>query len=323
MKHTKSYMASEEFLKMQLVARIITESEYRRRITNVKEAIVDDVSDQLSDIFDNPEDIGKAKMTASVKDVIKKGLESIQKQFPDVKILDHFVVGAAVTYQYSPESDIDTTVVLDKAIGDAKLKEIDKWIEQNLDAKTKHNGKRPFQFKVSFDGRDKIDNADSAYDPLKDTWIKQPDAQKAKEMFQAKIADPNSKENQLYGEMEKLIQPSLQRVKDAIDGVATESLHEAPADLPTLIQNAYARYDKVIKAMRGKAYQAAPESGFISQNWGKGNVIYKMFDREGYNTVFSIMKPMVKSGTFDDPAQLAQLKTALDSVVKDEPGYKP
>lgn len=318
----KPYMLSEQLLKMQRTANIISESEYQRRLTNVKEAIVDDVSDQLSDIFDNPEDIGKAKMSSSVKDVIKKGIETIQKQFPDLKILDHFVVGAAVTYQYSPESDIDTTITVDSSTPQDKFNEMDKWIEQNLDGKTKHNGKRPFQFKLSYDGRNKIDNADSAYDPVKDTWIKKPDAQKAKEMFQAKIGDKESVENKLYASIEKYIQPDLLAVRNAL-GEMREASEEELKQLPALVQNAFDRYNNGIKKLRGKAYGAPPESGYVSQNWGKGNVIYKMFDREGYNNVFGIMKDIIKNKKFNDQPTLDNLKSALDKVVKDEPGYNP
>ena len=49
-----------------------------------------------------------------------------------------------------------------------------------------------------------------------------------------------------------------------------------------------------------------------------------MFDREGYNTAFSIMKPMVKGDKFDDPEKLKKLKKSLEPLVNppDEIGYK-
>ena len=47
-------------------------------------------------------------------------------------------MGAAVTYQYEDGSDIDTTVVLDPTVTKEKSKEVDKWIELNLDGKLKH-----------------------------------------------------------------------------------------------------------------------------------------------------------------------------------------
>ena len=106
---------SEEFLRMQRLAGIITESQFK----NMKEAIVNTVSDNLSDIFDEK----TKKLKPEVKNNIIKGLDIIKKQFPDLKIIDHFIVGAAVTYQYEDGSDIDTTVVLDPTVTKEKSKE--------------------------------------------------------------------------------------------------------------------------------------------------------------------------------------------------------
>jgi predicted nucleotidyltransferase len=134
-----------EVKRMQFLAGLITESEFN----NVKEAIVNTVSDKLSDIFDE-----KGIMKSEVINSINRGLDIIKKQFPDLKIIDHYVVGAAVTYQYEDESDIDITVVLDPTTPPEKLKEVDKWIEKNLDGTMKYNA-RPYQFKVNFKGRNK------------------------------------------------------------------------------------------------------------------------------------------------------------------------
>jgi len=309
---------NEQFLRMQKLAGLITESQFNK----MKEAIVNTVSDNLSDIFDEK----TKKFKPEVKNNIIKGLDIIKKQFPDLKITDHFVVGAAVTYQYEDGSDIDTTIVLDPTVTKEKSKEVDKWIELNLDGKFKHNA-RPYQFKVSYNGRDKIDNADAAYDDVKDTWIKQPDAEKAKQMYQSKIGDPKSKENVLYAQLEKTVQPSLKTLHAALSSVkeaeTKTDVAKEKTDVVPLIKNAYARYDTGIKSLRGKAYEAPPESGYVSQNWGTGNVIYKMFDREGYNTVYGIMKDMIKNDKFDDTTQLKTLKDTLAKVIDDEIGYTP
>ena len=306
---------------MQKLAGIITESQYKEKM---KEAIVDIVSDKLSDIFTE-----KGKMKPEVRNNIEKGLSIIKKQFPDLKILDHFVVGAAVTYQYQDESDIDTTITVDPSTTKEKFKEIDKWIEVNLDGKMKHNA-RPYQFKISYDGRNKTQNADAVYDSVKDTWVKQPNAEQAKQMYQSKIGDKTSKENQLYTQLEKLIQPSLLTLFTALNTLSeadkpnpTTDVAKGKTDITSLINSAYARYTNGIKSLRGKAYDGEIEKGYVSQNWGKGNVIYKMFDREGYNKAYSFMKDMIKNNTTTDPEQLKKLKTILEPVVKDELGYQP
>jgi hypothetical protein len=307
-----------EVKRMQFLAGLITESEFN----NVKEAIVNTVSDKLSDIFDE-----KGIMKSEVINSINKGLDIIKKQFPDLKIIDHYVVGAAVTYQYEDGSDIDTTVVLDPTTPPEKLKEVDKWIEKNLDGTMKYNA-RPYQFKVNFKGRNKIDSADAAYDPTKKSWIKQPNAEQAKQMYQSKIGNKNSKENLLYTQLEKIVQPSLKRLYSALSTIKEAEeiktdVSKGKTDLASFVKSAYARYEKGIKALRGKAYDAPPESGYVSQNWGTGNVIYKMFDREGYGTVYGIMKDMIKNNKFDDPNQLNTLKIALSKVINDEAGYNP
>ena len=282
------------------------------------EAIVDPVQDRLSDVF---EDDGSMK--SKVVGVINKGIESIKKQFPDLKITDYFVVGAAVTYQYQDKSDIDTTVVIDPETPDELMGEADKWIEANLDAKEYHN-KRPYQFKLSKNDRNQLQNVDSAWDVKKGTWIKKPDLEKAKEMRKKEMGT-GSKEHELYKTMEKETQPVLQSLYQALDAVAEQEGEEKDqGKIADLIKKSYAVYKNTIKSFRGKAYSGDPEKGFISQNWGTGNVIYKMFDREGYNTAFSIMKPMVKGDKFDDPEKLKQLKKSLEPLVNppDEIGYK-
>ena len=306
--------------KLTTNSRMLNENENKAPLTinksksnNVKEAIVDTVSDKLSDIFDE-----KGIMKSEVINSINKGLGIIKNKFPDLKIIDYYVVGAAVTYQYTDESDIDTTVVLDPTTPPEKVKEVDKWIEKNLDGTIKHNA-RPYQFKVNFKGRNEIDSADAAYDPKKKSWIKQPNAEQAKQMYQSKIGNKNSKEHTLYTQLEKIVQPSLKRLYTTLSAIKEEE----KTDINSLIKSAYARYEKGIKALRGKAYDAPPESGYVSQNWGKGNVIYKMFDREGYNIAYGIMKDMVKNNKFDDSNQLNTLKLALSKVVDDEAGYNP
>jgi hypothetical protein len=309
---------SLDFRRIQYLAGIISENEFNK----IKEAVVNIVSDKLSDVFDE-----KGIMKSEVINSINKGLDIIKKQFPDLKIIDYYVVGAAVTYQYEDGSDIDTTVVLDPATPPEKLKEVDKWIEKNLDGTMKYNA-RPYQFKVNFKGRNKIDSADAAYDPIKKSWIKQPNAEQAKQMYQSKIGDKGSKENILYTQLEKIVQPSLKRLYTALSAIKEAEeiktdVAKGKIDLASFIKSAYDRYEKGIKALRGKAYDAPPESGYVSQNWGKGNVIYKMFDREGYNSAYGIMKDMVKNNKFDDPNQLSTLKIALSKVINDEPGYNP
>ena len=86
----------------------------------VKEAIIDVVADQLSNIFD------QGKLKKEVVATIENGIASLKQQFPDLEILDYFISGASVTYQYSETSDIDITVVIPKDLDPQQFKQIDK-----------------------------------------------------------------------------------------------------------------------------------------------------------------------------------------------------
>lgn len=270
------------------------------------EAIVDTPSKKLSDIFDET-----GKMKPEVANTIHQGIREIQEAFPNIKILDYFVVGAAVTYQYTDESDIDTTIVVSKDIDKDLFKKIDKWIEQNLDPKYKY-GKRPYQFKININGRESR-NADASYDVRNQEWIKAPDAARTSADYQKIVNDPKSYERKIYATVERSIQPSLQRLDRQIkkDNSLTD-------DVKKLMQAAYKRYE-IIKNFRGKSYGSDKRTNSrISQNWGVGNVIYKFLDREGYNDVFSTIKQAIKSN-FD--LDIKKLSSQLNRVVDDEIGY--
>lgn len=293
---------------------------------SLKEAITDVPSKSYSDIFEP-----NGKLKKEVKSKIEEGIEIIKKKFPNLKIDDYFLVGAAVTFQYGEDSDIDTTVVVNPNTEDRYLQEVDKWIEKNLDAKFYHN-KRPYQFKLSFKKRDNLDSADSAYDVKTDNWIKKPDFEKTMYMYNKKIADPKSEENKIYHGFEKFVQLSLKELHQSLIDNKSEN------DIVRNMKLAYSKYAEIskidpekltadnqegfIKKFRSSAYSKEIEPGYVSQNWGKGNVIYKMFDNEGYIQVFTILKDIIKNKAYGDEELRQSLKNALEKVTEDEIGFK-
>jgi hypothetical protein len=301
-------------------------NKFNRLKISLKEAITDNPIKNLSDIFDE-----SGKMKDEVSNKIKKGLEIIEDNFNELKIIDYFVVGAAVTYQYSPESDIDTTVVIDPSTPKDSMKKIDKWIEKNLDNTIYHN-ERPFQFKLSFDGRQKLDKVDAAYDVEKNMWIKKPDYEKSLQMYNLKVTNAQSEENKTYGNLEKFIQPFLIKLHKSL--VDNKSENEIINNMNVSFSK-YGEYSKFdpnsqinkkkegfIKKFRSSAYEREIEQGYVSKNWGKGNVIYKMFDDEGYLKVFEILKDIISSKKYEDQTLRKNLEAALSKVINDEIGYK-
>ena len=292
----------------------------------ISESIVDKVRDTLSNIF-----TPTGQMKDEVRENIKKGIDIIRKNFPELIITDYFVIGAAVTYQYSNTSDIDTTVVIDQTTSKEVSKTVDKWIETNLDKTFWHTPDgtqvikpgdkepvgRPYQFKINKVGRENITNADSAYDSIANNWIKKPNLEQSRQSFDIKIKDENSLENRTYSQMEKWVQPYLQNLyKGFVDNLPINQIK-------TLILKAFNTYEEGIKNIRSKSYSSDVEHGMSSKNWGKGNVIYKMFDKEGYNKCYEIMKNMKKTDIFDNADELEELKNCLINVINDEIGYKP
>jgi len=297
----------------------------------VQEAIIDAPSERLSDIFDDKGSL-KPQVVAIVQDAIKKFNQWLAQEYSDLKVTEVFIVGAAVTYQFGKTSDIDTTFVI-PGMNAEQRNVIDDWMEQNLIYPdwSVEGSQRPWQFKPLENNNNYV-NADSAYDPLQDKWLKEPSLEKAKQQYGSHVSDPGSKENKAYKAVERSIQPTLQRLYRAIEQMPldaplgqsslAEKLGEA-GSVPDLMAHAYKIYQK-IKDYRGSAYEEDPSNtGRISQNWGSGNIIYKFLDREGYTDIFSQIKKAIKSNfKIVDQAFLQDLKQKLSNVIGDEIGFK-
>ena len=283
----------------------------------LKEAIVDTPSERLSDVFDD-NGVMQEKVIAVIKDAKEKLDKFLSSQ--NLKITEMFVVGAAVTYQFSPSSDIDTTVVIPN-ITDEQWKQVDNWMEENLNYSnwSVDGSSRPFQFKPASSNTG-YKNVDAAYDPFNKKWIKEPNLETTKQEYNQVVSDPQSKERKMYAFVEKHIQPSLQQL---LNMLSNTSLNENISDnIKNAIKNAFKRYE-VLKKKRGTAYGEEPsQTGRISQNWGLGNVLYKFLDREGYSEVYGYLKKAIKSDfKIVDQNFINNLKQKLENVLKGEHGY--
>ena len=105
--------------------------------------IVDKPQGELSDIFEP----GSITLKSVVKNNIDLALSRIQefldKTYAGIKVTRHEIIGAAVTFQYTDTSDIDTTVFININRSDPRFKSINNWIGTYIDGKMtyKNNSK--------------------------------------------------------------------------------------------------------------------------------------------------------------------------------------
>ena len=286
---------------------------WRKYITEtVDEAIVDVVSDKLADVFDE-----QGKLIPEVVEVINDAIGKLKQwlaaDHPDLKIAEIFVVGAAVTYQFGPGSDIDVNVVI-PGLGQ-KRKLVDDWMEANLvypDFKG-DGSSRPYQFKPT-DTNQGYKHVDGAYEPLQQKWLKKPDLAKAKEMYKGKMGD-DSREREAYKKVEANVQKHFKQLYSVLESSSD------PREIYKACMVAYQR-KAAMKAMRSQSYDNDIEKGYVSQNWGFTNVIYKMLDREGYMDVFAILKKIKGNKSLvQDESTISKLKASLEAVINDPIGW--
>ena len=168
--------------------------------------IVDPPSEELSDGFEP----GSTRMRADVGAKINRGLQVIKSYLDSahagVKIASHEVIGAAVTYQYTEKSDIDTTVFINIGEDDPRFKVINDWIGENVDG-TMYHEQRTFQFKIkpaAYIGQ-QGDNADAIYDLTTGGFKNMPNLQRASASFRGLIGSGRSEERRAYQRMEEEI----------------------------------------------------------------------------------------------------------------------
>lgn len=270
-------------------------------------AIVDDPTEELSDIFHKPEKgyVSEAVTPASnpspkirneVMDLINEGLNKIKgflaRTYPDVTVTNHSIVGAAITYQYTDESDIDNTVYLSIEPGDPRLKQINHWIWENVD-NTLFFGKRPIQFRCMSDASKSgaTKRVDAIYNVDTQSFEKQLDSDVAKRLHTDLIASGSSQANRDY----KRIESQLISMLTSFKNVASQILNETDRNkqkmmfdkwlLPKLNQ-IIAKYKNIMKE-RNKAFSSDNDEERPSANWSDQNIIYKFLEREQYLEVMS------------------------------------
>ena len=282
-------------------------------------SIVDPVAEDLSGIFENG--VLKEEVSKTIGDQIR----NIQNHFPDLDILDYYLIGASVTYQYDPESDIDTTVVIPKNMSPEEYTIVDKWIEKNIDDKEYYN-QRPYNFKITPETSGENSSADAIYNVKNKSWIRRPSRQRAAEEYAELIANKDSYENKIYKLLEKILKRNIENLhKASVNNLSTIDDIGVSDELQSIMRAAYDRY-AVIKKWRNQGFEGLDErvrsDERISANWATGNIMYKLLEDEGYHDVYRMAKEAIKSDfKMVDKSFLQTLISEIDDVRDDEIGF--
>lgn len=283
-------------------------------------AIVDLPQQGLSNIFIP----GTEELVPEVKKNVERGLQKISRylesEHPGVRIVHHEMIGAAVTMQYSPTSDIDNTVFINVEKDDPRFGVINRWIGNNVDGGNFRG--RPYQFKIqpaSMIGNN--DNADVVYLPGAG-FKKRPEAGMPERGFHEIVDNPNSEERLMYAQMEPQLQAIAARwAREARAALAGGDPSSYMAELGGLAAEMVAKVKEIGK-MRGQAYGRGVDQGRISQNWNRENVIYKFLERDGYNGLLYAVKEALADGELH-PQELMHSISLAEAVMRGGVGFDP
>jgi len=251
------------------------------------ESILDPIKNELNkDLFSNDK----------LKDSVKKQLLSTlyvwkDKFLPDVEIDSIVLLGSSAGYQYTTDSDIDINVTL-KGFSKSVVKEVLPFLPNgNMLPGTNH----PINYYLAPD-RTPIEQADNAYDLLKDKWIKYPtkvdidvpysyaiDIAKFF-MFGIDNAIREYESDKREVDYYKRVLSSTEKVdKDDIQKRISIKKEEILADLDSI----YIAH-KLLRSFRQEAFSGDYESDLlisistVKPNFSINNIVYKQLEANGY-----------------------------------------
>ena len=140
---------------------------------NINESVLDPVQNQRCDALFNPNDNAEQPiLLKSAKDFIIGLLEKFKEdiQIEGVELVQAFIVGSSLGYQYKDTSDIDVDIKLN--ITKDKMKGKFSMIPKNVMLPDTSHPVNVFVLFADDDDYD-FDHCENAYDLLTDTWIKQ------------------------------------------------------------------------------------------------------------------------------------------------------
>ncbi len=267
---------------------------------NISESVLDPVNKDL-----NPAIFNKERMKSSVRNAI---ISNFTKWWTEIggrqsQINSIIMIGSSSGYQYSESSDIDINIQL--TVDQERIDQIwDILPNGHLLDKTQH----PINYYLTLED-DGIKNSDSAYDLVKDEWIKKPQKSNYKPPFDYGLEIAkffmygiDNKIAELERDLSEIIMyegfrddKEAERDVNSINAVLRVKENELKADLDALELAHH-----LARSFRQEAFEEGYESRFLidiktkNPNESLNNIIYKILEKFGYFEKINKYKDLYK-----------------------------
>ena len=238
-------------------------------------SVVDPIKPKLdTNIIEN----GKLKNT--VKESVLDAVSQISKIISE-KIQKVWVVGSSLTFQYTPESDIDVTLFVDA--DEEELIKLNKLASEKFNEKI-YIKKHPVNFHFNSGSYYKF-KADAIYDIDHDKWIKKPEAMSEEELKNLITNCKNVDEfNEILEEYSK-----LKNLLENFDG-NVKSLENI------LEQTFWVNYlFNKIRDIRREEFNEPSEKSIPSANYRCSNIIFKLLENYGLGNLSTEIARFIES----------------------------
>lgn len=225
-------------------------------------SIVDPIKSALDETV-----IQNDRLNPKLRDKITQAASKIENSL-GVSIKKIWLIGSSLTYQWTPESDIDINLSIDEKDSD-RLKILNKTLAEEFNELI-FLGKHPINFHFT-GGRYLKFKADAIYDVQSDKWIKKPQA----------LSDDD---------IEDLIKncSSLKEFSDILKEYIKlqkmlENYKGERSELNKILEQAFIVNNifNEIRNIRREEFKKKPEKGLHSANERCSNVIYKLLEQYG------------------------------------------
>ena len=243
----------------------------------VKEfSIIDPIQEEL-----DKELISDGKVIAEVRSKILSEVNKIAEKF-DIVIKKVWIVGSSISYQYTPDSDIDVNVFIEP-------KSPEEMINLNSKIASEFNEKlfveeHPVNFYLNT-GRFYKFRSDAIYDLLSNKWVKKPDALSEKDVREV-IDECSSLEEfteilEKYTELKKMLD-KFDQSDEQLTKIIKKALH---------LNNLFVK----IRDKRREDYKKRPDKSLPSAAFRCSNVIFQLLQEHGLGDIAEDLAGFIKS----------------------------